>query len=49
MLADDPIGPNELRVRVHARELIHEHLDLFNEVLVGAGPDRGRAGARSVR
>jgi len=33
MLAGDPIGRNELRVRLQARELIYEHLDLFNEVL----------------
>lgn len=33
MLADDPISAKELRVRVMARELLHEHLDLFNEVM----------------
>lgn len=33
MLRDDAISARELRVRVMARELCHEHLDLFNEVL----------------
>jgi hypothetical protein len=33
LLADDPVDRRELRVRVQARELIHEHLDLFNEVM----------------
>lgn len=34
MLRDgDPISASELRVRVMARELCHEHIDLFNELL----------------
>lgn len=32
LLRDDPISRRELRVRVQARELIHEHLDLFTEL-----------------
>ena len=32
LLADDPITREELRVRIQAREVIHEHLDLIQEV-----------------
>jgi hypothetical protein len=32
LLKDDPVSRTELRVRVMARELIHEHLNLFNEL-----------------
>lgn len=32
LLRDDPVSRAELRVRVQARELIHEYLDLFNEL-----------------
>jgi hypothetical protein len=32
MLRDDPITRAELRVRVQAREVIHEHLDLLTEL-----------------
>jgi hypothetical protein len=33
LLSKDSISREELRVRVMARELIHEHLDLFNDVM----------------
>lgn len=33
MLRDDPISAQELRVRVMARELLHEHFDLLGEVM----------------
>lgn len=33
LLADDPLSRAELRVRVQARELLHEHLDLFTELV----------------
>lgn len=33
LLADDPVSRAELRVRVQAREVIHEHLSLFGELL----------------
>ncbi len=32
LLADDPVSRSELRVRVQARELLHEHLDLYTEL-----------------
>ncbi|WP_406323767.1 hypothetical protein [Streptomyces sp. NBC_01637] len=32
LLADDPISAAELRVRVQAREIIHEHLKLLNDL-----------------
>ena len=32
LASDDPLSREELRVRVQTRELIHEHLDLFNEL-----------------
>lgn len=50
LLADDPVSRAELRVRVQARELCHEHIDLFRELLaeyhislsraLGYDPDR---------
>jgi hypothetical protein len=33
MLADDPVSRHELRVRVQARELLHEHYELLRELL----------------
>ncbi|MGW0767775.1 hypothetical protein [Streptomyces sp. NPDC002676] len=33
MLADDPISRHELRVRVQAREILHEHYELLRELL----------------
>jgi hypothetical protein len=33
LLADDPVSRAELRVRVQARELLHEHLDLYTELI----------------
>lgn len=33
LLRDDPVSGGELRVRVTARELCHEHLNLFNELM----------------
>jgi hypothetical protein len=33
LLADDPISRAELRVRVQAREICHEHIRLFGELL----------------
>lgn len=50
LLADDPVSRAELRVRVMARELCHEHIGLFRELLaeyhisltraLGYDPDR---------
>ncbi|MGF1430649.1 hypothetical protein [Kitasatospora sp. LaBMicrA B282] len=33
LLSDDPVTRSELRVRVQAREIMHEHLRLFGELL----------------
>ncbi|MFF4802242.1 hypothetical protein ACFY1U_28205 [Streptomyces sp. NPDC001351] len=33
LLADDPVSRHELRVRVQAREILHEHFDLLKELL----------------
>jgi hypothetical protein len=58
MLADDPITREELRVRVQAREVTHEHLDqlmeLFREYripfshLVGGKKDKPGANRKSM-
>ncbi|WP_217231548.1 hypothetical protein [Streptomyces anulatus] len=54
MLADDPISRHELRVRVQAREVLHEHYELLRELLaeyridlhreIGFDPARPRSG-----
>lgn len=54
MLADDPISRHELRVRIQAREILHEHYELLQELLaeyridlhrvIGLDPDRPRSG-----
>ncbi|MFB8023874.1 hypothetical protein ACFC36_35455 [Streptomyces rubiginosohelvolus] len=54
MLADDPISRHELRVRIQAREILHEHYGLLQELLaeyridlhreIGLAPDRPRSG-----
>ena len=54
MLRDDPVHAEELRVRVTARELCHEYLDLLNELMaeyrltleraLGSNPDRPGSG-----
>lgn len=33
LLADDPVSRQELRVRVQAREILHEHFELFRDLL----------------
>jgi hypothetical protein len=33
LLADDPVSRQELRVRVQAREILHEHFELLQELL----------------
>lgn len=38
----EPVDRTEMRVQLVARELIHEHLDLFNEVMNEYGLDIGR-------
>jgi hypothetical protein len=43
MLRDDRVDANELRVRVSARELCHEYLDLFNELMAEYGLTLERA------
>ncbi|GCD48423.1 hypothetical protein [Streptomyces paromomycinus] len=58
LLADDPISAAELRVRVQAREIIHEHLKLLNDLCAeyrmdllqatGAGPERRKASRRRM-
>ncbi len=49
LAGDDPISKNELRVRVQAREFIHEYLDLFNELLVEYRLSIDRLGFNSAR
>jgi hypothetical protein len=55
LLADDPVSRAELRVRVQAREILHEHLDLLNELLaeyrlnLGREIGAGQAGSKSSR
>ncbi|MBK3556084.1 hypothetical protein JHN55_05935 [Streptomyces sp. MBT56] len=54
MLADDPVSRHELRVRIQAREILHEHHDLLQELLaeyridlhreIGLDPNRPRSG-----
>lgn len=58
LLADDPVSKAELRVRVQAREICHEHLRLLNELLaeyrldlgrvIGAGPAGTKASRRRM-
>ncbi|WP_432003573.1 hypothetical protein [Streptomyces sioyaensis] len=43
LLADDPISATELRVRVQARELIHEHHRLLNDLCAEYRLDLERA------
>lgn len=53
MLSEGSVSRHELRVRLQARELMHEYLDVFNEViseyrlpferLIGVDPERSRA------
>jgi hypothetical protein len=55
LLAGDPVSRAELRVRVQAREILHEHLDLLNELLaeyrlnLGREIGAGSAGSKSSR
>jgi hypothetical protein len=42
-LRDDRVSREELRVRVQVRELLHEHFDLFSELLAEYRLDLGRA------
>ena len=54
LLADDPVSRQELRVRVQAREILHEHFDLLQELLaeyridlhreIGLDPNRPGSG-----
>ncbi|MFJ6897493.1 hypothetical protein [Streptomyces hokutonensis] len=54
LLADDPVSRHELRVRVQAREILHEHFELLQEQLaeyridlhreIGHDPTRPRSG-----
>ncbi|MFE7425233.1 hypothetical protein [Streptomyces sp. NPDC057545] len=54
MLADDPVSRNELRVRVQAREILHEYYELLRDLLgeyridlereIGLDPARPRSG-----
>ncbi|MGW2785933.1 hypothetical protein ACWC3X_32565 [Streptomyces populi] len=58
LLADDPISRPELRVRVQAREIIHEHQKLLNGLFAeyhldllraaGVDPDRPKASRRRM-
>ncbi|MFJ1551706.1 hypothetical protein [Streptomyces sp. NPDC088246] len=43
LLASDPISREELRVRVQARELVHEHMDVFGKLLTEYRIDLRRA------
>ena len=58
LLADDPVSRTELRVRVQARELLHEHFELYKELIaeyrinlsreIGHDPDRPRLSRRRM-
>jgi hypothetical protein len=43
LLQEDPVSRAELRVRVQARELVHEHLDLLNALMLEYGLSLDRA------
>jgi hypothetical protein len=43
LLATDPVSPHELRVRLQARELVHEYMDPFVEMLAEYGLSIDRA------
>jgi hypothetical protein len=58
LLASEPVSRSELRVRVQAREIIHEHYELFRDLLAeyrldlprvtGADPARPKASRRRM-
>lgn len=43
LLEDDPVSRSELRVRIQARELIHEHLELLTELFDSYGMSINKA------
>lgn len=57
-LSNNPVNTAELRVHLQARELVHEHLDLFNDVMneyridvrreLGIDPDRPGSGREGL-